>query len=470
MPGNFEFYRGPAPVDPTPLYQEWIRGAGAGARAAGAALRASIGEAVDDRERRRARRDDREFQAEEARKSREHSRDAQVIAEEAQRSRDANQQRFQAGENAKSRAVTLELSNLERASQTRNAEARTRAELEAEHRKLALTTDASTAENLANAALTTVLNEQSRLPFVKHAKINLRDIFNPNETDDQVLSTLLGANAAARPYLTPEATQRLGEAAKLYTKDQRATIFDPGEGEGNYHATWNHVVNQVHKALGPGAELSEGHMQGIQKALADRLGKLPANEHDAAEGLRESTLKSIQGLFGTAAPAAQQTQSLDKLGMEGAAPGAPQAVTVAPGDLSDDMFARLTGSPAGGARVKELLTQPDPKTGQAAQFVPVPDGQGGVYIAIQGSQLSAQERVALERAINAPGPMREQIQGLMSLGPADATSAEKKQAGAGVRAAPAPTPAPAAAPPRAGGSVLEQFPDLLQFINGQPKR
>lgn len=493
MPRQFEFYRGTNPVDAGPIQSDVVRTAGSGIRAAGLALRESLGYIADMREARRERQKQREYES--FRQDVAHTRDMEreTRADLREQRRDVLRNDFQAAENEKTRANSLELEVLRQSGdlavqQSRNEYQRTQDLTKARH-----DADKLSAKNLANAALTTVLNERSGLPFVRHVKLNLGQIFEPGKSDDQVMESLMGANAAARPYLKPEDVQAIGEAAKLYTKDQRATIFDPGSQGENYRALSTHVINQVNREL-RGGELTMGHLEGIEEAINDRLGGLSANEHDAATKLRDDTFKKVQSFFGsTAAPAAQQTQSLDKLGMEGGQPGAPQPVTIAPSDLSDDFYVRLGGSPANGARLKELLTGADPKTGKAAQFVPVPQPDGSITIAIEGSPLSTQDRVAIERALNQPGPMREQLQGLMSLGPGDATSAERKQAGAGVRGAsgtapPAsagssegaragagPAPAAPKAPPQpttppAGGGALDQFRDIFNFINGQPKR
>lgn len=481
MPRDFRYFQAPAPADTTQLYHDLVQSGGAGVRAAGAALREGLSRGFARREEREERQRTRDFELHRDDANRLFQQQENVRADLRGQRRDMLQQEFQAGENAKTRATTLEVENLRQQGDVMAANARAQAQAQEERRKAQFESERRAGELFARNAVTAELTKKDSQVFPRKP-ISFAQALYPNEDEEALTNRIMGANAAARPYLDEEKGKSIKELVRAAMKGRDMTFLNP-EGLGFMQ---NQVLNSITRQMG--GQLTEGAYQGVIEGLQGSLynesgaPRFPTDETQAARGLEAEAMDRVKGIFGTTAPSqpTQQTLALDKLGLEGQGQGAPRPVTIAPGDLSDDFYVRMGGSPAAGGRIKNLLTAPDPRTGQAAQFVPMTDADGKVYIAIEGSGLSVQERVAMERAINQPGPLREQLQGLLSLGPGDATSAERKGAGAAVKGTETPPPTPKATTPakpaapgvpqptRAPGG-LEQFDAIFEFINGQPK-
>lgn len=473
MAARFDYYKAPQPADLAPGFRDLVQNApGQGAMVAARALR----EALD-------RRTQREFEADQNRANRQFQRDQSTIGYERDLSRDAANRAFHVEQSTLDRAqreraaiMGFESDALNRASREQQERTQAQASLQKQAMDDQDAADEQTAMFAARGVVASLLNDKSEEnPFFRHVKVSPGTVLFPNKSEDEILDVFMQGHAPARPYLDEKATADVRKMVKGLTGARDMVLWNPNASGALYHQVMNGTLTQ----LGAVGRMSPGMQRGVAKALDAVVDDLPTDELTAAEQERDKTFKRLEGVFGTAAPAAQQTRALQPAGQQALDDAAPGRVPISASDFDDDFLAGLAGSTTQGINMKDRLGLGASLGRSLPTWVPVRNADGSTYITIEG--VAPQDAVLIERAVNQGGsPYRDRILGRLKSGGTPVTDAEAKKAGAREGSTvppstPAVRPTPGQGPPQTqqptGGSPIQAIaPDLLHFINGQPKK
>lgn len=464
MPARFPFYEAPPPANLAQQFSDYAQTTPAqGFLIAANALRESLDRRSARQFEGEQRALDRDFQARERATDRRATYEISALG----RAHESSERRMD-------RASRLESDALDRAAQVQRANASARAQADAEALQQQDKVDEARAKLVARGVVAALVNDTSdENPYFRRAKIASSSLLYPNATEDEVFDAIMAGHSPARPYLDEKASADVKKMLGGFLKPRELILWNPA----NAGALQAQVESATVQQLG-GGQATRGMQRGIALALDEYVDKMPTSELQAAEKERDRLQESIKGVFGTAVPAAQQSQQLQAPGAQALGAAAPAAVSIVPGDFPDDFLAGMAGSTVQGLNMKDRLGLGESLGRALPRWVPIQNADGSTYITIEG--VDARDRVMIERQANNDGPYKTYLLGRLKSGGNPVTDAEAKKAGAREGSTQAPsTPAGApAAPQRApqtqqptGGNPYQVIaPDLLHFLNGQPKQ
>lgn len=462
----YDYYKPAQPADLSQQFHDYSTSVpGAGFAAAAHALRESLDRAAARRDRSREITEGRAF---EDRQRKEQNLYNEALAEKARLQREKDrieEQAFTRLENEKNRGLQLGLHMMDSFSEQSRANAQARARVQEDQRKAQDTADRQTARTITQSFVASEKSNPKSSVFYRK-KVSPAEVLYTNQGEDELVSTYMGANAAARPYLDEKNTTQIKALVKQAMQG-RELIFQRPEQLQSFRQA---IINQVTQSTD--GRLTAGVLQGIDEQLLQEFGSVPSSELDAAKALDDEVRTRMKDIFGTTAPSAQQTQQLQDKTIGAAAARDPQPFTIAPGDFSDDFLARVAGSPTRAEQLKQsLFSGAIGETGLSPKVVPVQRDDGSLYLAIDAGagQIDPVMRAKLELVLNQEGPMRDRLIARAQLGEQDATDSElgkiNKAAGGSPRPGEAVQPGAPAQPAGVpvGGS-------LLRYLNGVPKK